>query len=165
MKTVSQLNADGIFVGPVIADESPLEPGVLLLPAGAVDLAPPLLEAGQFARFIGGDWLVDAIPQPEQPAQPPARTQTQEQIEADRVSALKLTGIEFEGVMCSATKDDQNGLVAVLTAYQLQGAAFQPTRYDFANGNSLVITKNNIQQFIAVWLPFRQGFFASVEHQ
>ena len=71
----------------------------------------------------------------------------------------KLVGIEFEGVMCSATLYDQNGLLAILTAYQLQGAAFQPTRFEFANGNSLVITKDNIQAFIAVWMPFRQSFF------
>jgi hypothetical protein len=71
----------------------------------------------------------------------------------------KLVGIEFEGVMCSATMYDQNGLLAVLTAYQLQGANFQPTRFEFANRNSLVITKDNIQAFIATWMPFRQSFF------
>jgi hypothetical protein len=71
----------------------------------------------------------------------------------------KLVGIEFDGVMCSATRDDQSGLVAVLTAYQLQGANFQPTRFEFANGNSLVLTKTNIQAFIAIWMPFRQSFF------
>ena len=71
----------------------------------------------------------------------------------------KLNGIEFQGVMCSATKDDQNGLLAVLMAFQLQGAAFKPTIYDFSNGSKLRITKENIQQFIAVWMPFRQSFF------
>lgn len=71
----------------------------------------------------------------------------------------KLMGVLFEGVMCSATRDDQNGLVAVLTDYQLETVTFQPTRFEFANGNSLVITKDNIQAFIAVWKPFRKSFF------
>jgi hypothetical protein len=71
----------------------------------------------------------------------------------------KLVGIEFQDVMCSATMYDQNGLLAILTAYQLQGAAFQPTQFEFANGNSLVITKDNIQAFITVWMHFRQSFF------
>ena len=71
----------------------------------------------------------------------------------------KLVGVLFEGVMCSATRDDQNGLVAVLTVYKLETATFQPTRFEFANGNSLVITKDNIQAFIAVWKPFRKSFF------
>ena len=69
------------------------------------------------------------------------------------------TGVEFAGVMCSAKKEDQDGLLAVLTAYQLQGETFQPTRFDFRNGNALVLTRDNIQQFLAVWMPFRQSFF------
>ncbi len=71
----------------------------------------------------------------------------------------KFVGIEFDGVMCSATRDDQNGLMAVLLASQLQGQSFQPTQFYFANGNTLVITKENIQAFIATWMPFRQSFF------
>ena len=75
----------------------------------------------------------------------------------------KMQGIEFQGVMCSATKQDQDGLLAVLIAYQMQGSAFRPTRYDFANGNKLTITVSNIQQFIAVWMPFRRSFFTDEE--
>lgn len=71
----------------------------------------------------------------------------------------KLVGIEFEGVMCSATRDDQNGLVAVLVAYQIQKTAFQPTEFYFANGNTLVLDAQNIEAFTAVWMPFRQSFF------
>lgn len=71
----------------------------------------------------------------------------------------KLIGIEFDGVMCSATAADQNGLAAVLLAIQLQGDAFQPTRFWFDNGSTLVLTKDNWQAFAAVWLPFRQSFF------
>lgn len=72
----------------------------------------------------------------------------------------KLVGIEFDGIMCSATANDQNGLVAVMMAIQLQGAAFQPTRFEFDNGNTLVISLANYQDFMAVWMPFRQSFFA-----
>jgi hypothetical protein len=72
----------------------------------------------------------------------------------------KLIGIEFEGIMCSATAQDQNGLAAVFLAIQLQGAKFQPTRFEFDNGSTLIVTLANWQQFAAVWLPFRQSFFA-----
>lgn len=71
----------------------------------------------------------------------------------------KLVGVEFDGVMCSATRDDQNGLVAVLVAYQLLKTAFQPTSFSFVNGNKLVLSLQNIEQFMAVWIPFRQSFF------
>jgi hypothetical protein len=72
----------------------------------------------------------------------------------------KLIGVEFDGVMCSATAQDQNGLAAVFLAIQLQGENFQPTRFEFDNGSTLIVTLANWQQFAAVWLPFRQSFFA-----
>ena len=71
----------------------------------------------------------------------------------------KMVGVDFETVMCSATRDDQNGLAAVMLAYQLQGTAFEPTEFHFANGNKLVLNRDNIKDFIAVWMPFRQSFF------
>lgn len=40
-KTVYQTDRAGLFVCTTEADESPLEPGVWLLPAGAVETAPP----------------------------------------------------------------------------------------------------------------------------
>jgi hypothetical protein len=73
----------------------------------------------------------------------------------------KLVGIEFEGIMCSATKEDQNGLLAVYMAYQIQGDSFEPTVYEFENKNTLILTKDNIQDFIDIWMPFRQSFFLS----
>lgn len=79
--------------------------------------------------------------------------------EGARAVDPKLIGIEFEGVMCSATAEDQNGLSALLLAIQLQGEAFQPTRFEFDNGSRLIVTKENWQAFAAVWLPFRQSFF------
>ncbi|MBY9749916.1 hypothetical protein ISH47_31935 [Pseudomonas aeruginosa] len=58
--TVYQTNALGLYVGPTDADESPLEPGVFLIPAGCVQLAPPKEPKGKRARWTGSDWeLVD----------------------------------------------------------------------------------------------------------
>ncbi len=71
----------------------------------------------------------------------------------------KMVGIEFEGVMCSATRDDQNGILAVIVAYQLQGDAFKSTVFQFVNGTRLTITKENIKKFLGKWMPFRQSFF------
>ena len=71
MKIVSQLGADGYFVGLTTADESPLEPGVFLIPGGAVDVEPPVVPDGHRARWSNG-WALEAIPQPEpEPAPPP----------------------------------------------------------------------------------------------
>lgn len=40
-KPVSQINQAGLFVCVTLADDSPLEPGVWLMPAGTVDAMPP----------------------------------------------------------------------------------------------------------------------------
>lgn len=102
-----------------------------------------LIEKFGFTRADFGDIKVPAAPEYVPPPPPD----------------LKMEGVEFEGVMCSATREDQNGLLAVLTAFQLQGKDFKPTKFYFANGATLELTKTNVQPFMAVWLPFRQGFF------
>lgn len=50
-------NEDGFFTGTDEADESPLEPGVFLLPALATIIAPPNLMANQKALFDGEAWV------------------------------------------------------------------------------------------------------------
>ena len=78
MKIVSQLSIEGYFVGPVEADQSPKEPGVYLIPGGAVDAAPPTVPDGQRARWANGGWVFEflsdppAAPEPEpEPVAPP----------------------------------------------------------------------------------------------
>lgn len=68
MKQVIQLDNNGYFVGLTTADESPLEAGVFLLPAGAIDVNAPTVPSGQRAKWIGS-WLFEDVPQPE-PHQP-----------------------------------------------------------------------------------------------
>ena len=70
---------------------------------------------------------------------------------------LKLIGVEFEGVMCSATSDDQAGLAWVIPLIK-SGTDINP--FKFQNGTTLKLTSSNIEAFEAVWIPFREGFFA-----
>ena len=89
-----------------------------------------------------------------------------EQAEKDAEAAIeasKLAGIEILGVMCSATKNDQGGLTAIATGVSLARAsssAFPDTRFEFENGNSLIITDSNFNAIYAAWVTFRQSFFA-----
>ena len=69
--------------------------------------------------------------------------------------ARKLTGVLFEGVMCSATKEDMWGLNAVNTSI-MQGSS---ETFRFDNGNSLLLTPANATDFMGVWVPFRRSFF------
>jgi len=75
----------------------------------------------------------------------------------------KRTGVEILGVMCSVTKEDQSGLSAValgVTIARANGQTFPATRFEFENGNSLVITDANFNEIYGTWVPFRQSFFA-----
>jgi len=75
----------------------------------------------------------------------------------------KRTGIEILGVLCSATKEDQMGLTAVGLDYSMTtagGGTFISTKFEFANGNTLVITADNFATIYNLWVPFRRSFFA-----
>ena len=69
--------------------------------------------------------------------------------------ALKLQGVEFEGVMCSATAEDMWGLASIKSFIE----AGNSTNFHFDNGSILRLTPQNIAAFEAVWVPFRQSFF------
>jgi hypothetical protein len=70
MKQVIQLDHEGYFVGVVVADESPLEPGVFLIPAGCIEADQPQSVSGKRAKWDGG-WIYEDIPQPEPEPEPP----------------------------------------------------------------------------------------------
>lgn len=52
-----QTNSAGLLAGTTEADESPLEPGVYLLPAGSVGTPPPeVWPDDKWPRWNGSDW-------------------------------------------------------------------------------------------------------------
>jgi hypothetical protein len=61
-KTVYQYDATGAYVGTTDADESPLEPGVWLLPARTTETEPPGCGADQMQQWIGAAWQVVTRP-------------------------------------------------------------------------------------------------------
>lgn len=71
-KTVYQYDIAGMYIGQAEADESPLEPGVFLIPAMCVTLAPPESSGNQWPRWNGAKWeLISAAPANDnQPANP-----------------------------------------------------------------------------------------------
>jgi hypothetical protein len=63
-------DTNGIYTCDSLADESPLEAGIFLMPANSTEIAPPELTEGNQAIFIAGAWMVQAIPAPDQPVEP-----------------------------------------------------------------------------------------------
>lgn len=60
-KSVYQYDRSGMFVGQTDADESPLEPGVFLIPARCVDVAPPEFSGDQWPRWNGAKWQLVSV--------------------------------------------------------------------------------------------------------
>lgn len=54
----------GVYLGPGLADESPLEPGVWLVPAHATAVAPPKARAGKQQVWFDDAWMLQPIPEP-----------------------------------------------------------------------------------------------------
>lgn len=106
-KIVSQLDGEGFFLAAVVADESPLEPGVFLLPAGAVDKSPPaIIEPGKRYRPWGAGWRGEAVPQPE----PAPEVQ---QLSPAEVRRLEILGrlAEIDGQSARPLRDVVSALV------------------------------------------------------
>lgn len=62
MKIVSQLDTEGYFLSATTADESPLEPGIFLLPANSFDIEPPIIKTGYRAKYNGITFIEEEIP-------------------------------------------------------------------------------------------------------
>lgn len=97
MKTIYHYHPEtGELVGSSDADESPLEPGVFLIPAHAAEDAPPAFDAKVQQCFReGAAWVLRDIPPP--PAPP---VKTPEEIAAEEQAAIKakLTEIDFASI-------------------------------------------------------------------
>lgn len=86
----------------------------------------------------------------------------QAEIDAAARKSAQLAGVEFQGVMCSATGDDQAGLSAIFLKHSLAkmaGKTFPDVHFRFANGSRLTLNADNIDALDAVWTPFRLSFF------
>ena len=65
MKQVVQLTEEGYFHSVVQADESPLEPGVYLIPRNCIETEPPEVPSGMVAKWNGGWVFEEKAPDPE----------------------------------------------------------------------------------------------------
>ncbi len=111
MRTVSQLDHNGYFIGPAFADPSPLEPGVYLLPGGTVDTPPPEVPPGKSAQWLEGAWVFAPAVHPAPPATPVPPTPEQLEAQAlrridDDTDAIYRDVIGFRGPEYEAAERD-----------------------------------------------------------
>jgi hypothetical protein len=87
---VYSYNPDGYFFGTQEANPNPLEPGNFLIPASATDVS-PIFQEGKLTRWNGSEWILEDVPEPEEPAPAPELTDDQkaEQARATRNNLLQ----------------------------------------------------------------------------
>lgn len=169
MKIVYQTDFDGYFTGPVEADPSPLEPGVWLIPGGAVELKPPALSNGQRARWNGRAWDVIDLPPPPPPAPEPtpeeARAALHRRIDAERErrliagSAFPVPGLA-ELVPLAGRPQDRTVYLALLVQAQGMKAAGVTDPVMRVRDNDNVVQILTPDQMIALIVQAMQWFEA-----
>lgn len=73
-KPVYQYDLAGRYIGTSMADESPLEPDVFLLPARTTEIEPPARETwaeGTWPRWTGTEWALTGLNKGPAPAEDP----------------------------------------------------------------------------------------------
>ena len=71
------------------------------------------------------------------------------------VTSLEV-GIRVEGVLITATKEDQNGLTSVFVDYLSDPTGFEPTNFKFSNDSILEINRENILRVKNAWKTYRK---------
>lgn len=75
---VYQTNQDGYYVGSLLADPDPLEPGNWLIPGGCVTTPPPTYGENELPVWNGSEWQVVAVEPEPDPNAPIVLTPEQE---------------------------------------------------------------------------------------
>lgn len=107
-KNVCQLDGAGYFVGLVEADESPLEPGVFLIPGGAVDVEAPEIPAGKRAKWMGDSWVLEDVSSDVAPDPDPIEPVTFEDAQANLIHAVDIIA-----------RDKRNAIVADISPAEM----------------------------------------------
>ena len=87
------------MIGEGVADESPLEPGVWLVPASATAVEPPTAPDGEVAVFADGSWTLGPIPTPD-PAPAPVLAEPEQPLTTEeRLARYGFTVDELRTLM------------------------------------------------------------------
>lgn len=107
------------FVGVAEAFESPLEPGVFLLPANATEIAPPDFDkAVQICTFNGTAWTVRARPEPD-PVPPLTPEEVRAALAADLLKERTLLLADSDWLVIRHQDEVLSGVAPTLTAADL----------------------------------------------
>lgn len=83
---IFHFDENGVFYAQGLADESPLEPGVFILPANSTDIPPPQVPSEHLAIFHDDQWSI----QPIHAAAPDAHEATLEELKSNANIAINV---------------------------------------------------------------------------
>jgi hypothetical protein len=89
----------GIFYAEGLADESPLEPGVFLIPAYATTLKPLIATLPDVAVFKDGKWAIETLPPPPEAEPMPEFPALIELTPAEKLARSGLTVAELKSLL------------------------------------------------------------------
>jgi hypothetical protein len=148
-KIVFQTNHEQVLIGTCLADESPLEPGVWMIPGGCVEVATPEIPGGKQARWAAGAWIIEDAPAPiAEPVAPPVVNdqpglETRVIVQAYMDQTAQLSG--YESLLAAISYADEDAV----ESFQQDGKRFRAWR-------SLVWAYVFQQQALAVEEPDRE---------
>lgn len=149
-KSVSQLDQNGKFIGATTADESPLEPGVFLIPAGAVDVDPPVVPSGYYAVWNGEgfDFVLTAveetIEQTPTAEQILATKKAERQAIVDAITVTTSTGKTFDG-----NEDAIRRMTSAIMAAGILGVT-STDNWVLANNTPTTVTLDELKEALAL---------------
>lgn len=111
------------LIGESEADESPLEPGIFLIPANSTADQPLPQVAGKTRHYEGGLWVYRDIPEPPAP-----HVKTAEEIKAEKNAKVQADIYAIEAGQNSAVREallNMPGAVGKLAAIDAQIAALR----------------------------------------
>jgi len=157
----------GEYLGASIADESPLEPGVFLIPAYATTTAPPEPQEGYVRRFSNGAWGYSPVEEPDtEPTPEPVVTEAM--VIAERQHRLA-TGFNYgfgdeRGIhLIGTTKQDMDNWQEVTSISTAAINAGQPERAIniVTNTGPVAVTALEWQSVLLAAGDHRQPIFAA----
>ncbi len=149
----------GAFSGSSIADISPLEPGVALLPDHATQLPPPQVEAPQVAVFRDGAWIIDAPHHHQQVETLAARLRAGITAERDRREAGTF---QYRGRVIDCDPRAVQRITTAAMAAQAALAAGQAFSLDWTCADNSVL---QLDAAGVIGMPLALAAFADELHQ
>lgn len=115
---IYRFDETGVFDYEDDAIESPLEPGVFLVPAFATTVSPPPFDATvELVRWNGSVWMLESIPVPPPPPEPPSPAEVRNGEIRSRLSRIDTESVRpLRAVYANTATDYDRTKLAALDA-------------------------------------------------